>query len=76
MCVMCACQNPDYRMTLNEHTEFENLCTITLTTQASRDEQNFPSYEVDQFAAMAHAVGVHYSIQLTEDLKGLEFLYC
>lgn len=76
LCVACALRHPDFRMTMQEHTEFENLCTITLATQGSREEQCFMSYEIDQFKAIADAVSCTYSVQLTQDQKGLEFVIC
>lgn len=57
---------------MDEHTEFENLCSIVLSTQDSREEGIFLCYEIDKFKAIAEAVGASLSIQLDQEQKGLE----
>ena len=71
-----ATSNADWGLVVNEHTEFENLCTITVTTKDSREDGLYMEIETRRLAAIAEAYGCTWSIQLDAERTGLEFLIC
>lgn len=67
---------PEWGIKMDEHSELENLCTISLTTQDSREDGMMGEIEVRRFAAIAEAYGCTWSVQMDADRYGLEFFIC
>ena len=67
---------PEWGIKMDEHSELENLCTICVSTQDSREDGMMGAIEIHRLAAIAESYGCTWSVQTDAERYGLEFFIC